>query len=372
MEMDWLKIIRIGSYYNYSNNPGIENNFKIYFLRKTFIVPVINFELLNLISTLKPNLMKTTKPNLLKNLSKLALTLLILFAYSCDQNETDLQANTEAMKSRNAIKAKEIARGALIRGTNGINFGPGDNLYIASFYGKEVVAMNKQNGKILRRYGVLEVEDNPPFGTDDLIFHPDGESFYYTDITTGFVGRMALDGTQLGYQEVDEEYQYTVPIDAVRVNGDILVSELVLGGVVKASDGSSIAPLNVASGLATDGTSLWAADWLTGDVWRVDFDNGAPETPVRVAKDILQPEGMAFETPESLLVVETGTSSLLRIDLTKDPGENATTVVENLELIAPWLPGEESVPTWYFDGVAVGPSGDIYVTGGGANVLYRI
>lgn len=176
-----------------------------------------------------------------------------------------------------------------------------------------------------------------------------------------------------GSDVVEEEYQFFVPIDAVRVNGEILVSELVLGGVVKASDASSIvAPLNVASGLATDGISLWAADWLTGDIWRVDFDNGTPETPVLVASDIRQPEGMAFENEESLLVVETGTSSLLRIDLTKDPGENVTTVVENLELSAPWIPDPNSVPTWYFDGVAVGPSGDIYVTGGGANVLYRI
>jgi sugar lactone lactonase YvrE len=586
--------------------------------------------------------MKSTKPTFLKNLSNFVFALVILFTYSCAPDETDSQANAEAMKSRNAIKAKEIARGALIRGTNGINFGPDDNLYIASFYGQEVVAMNKQNGKILRRYSVLE-DGNPPFGPDDLIFHPDGESFYFTDITTGFVGRMAVDGTPLGYQEVapgvnpitftdsppyrlfvgldfqgdglyeldpnlvnppraivpddgdpntfplgflnafdfgpdgrlygpsflfrqiisvdveagpttdpygdgtaiivndeddweypvaakfgpdglltvldqngkvwklnhetgvktlfttlqpgldnlafdsegnlyisnadfgwiiqilpsgqartisrggmigpqgvavlpgknnkdavfvgdlfrmrnfsgrtgkeeeifkgylvpepdkltmpfsvhadegnlivtswfsglvqswnpdrdevDDEYQFFVPIDAVRINGEILVSELVLGGVVKASDGSLIAPLDVASGLATDGTSLWAADWLTGDIWRVDFDNGTPLQPEKVAIDILQPEGMAFENEESLLVVETGSSSLLRIDLTKNPGENVTTVVENLQLSAPWIPDPNSVPTWYFDGVAVGPSGDIYVTGGGANVLYRI
>ena len=73
---------------------------------------------------------------------------------------------------------------------------------------------------------------------------------------------------------------------------------------------------------------------------------------------------------DSLVVVETGTSRLSRIDLTKDSGENVTTIAENLELSGPRLCA--TVPTWWFDGVAVGPSGDIYVSGGGANVLYRV
>ena len=98
--------------------------------------------------------MKSAKPNLLKHLSNFSFLLLILFAYSCIPDETDLPANTEAMKSRNAIKAKEIARGALIKGTNGIYFGPDDNLYIASFYGQEIIVMNKQNGKILKKFDV--------------------------------------------------------------------------------------------------------------------------------------------------------------------------------------------------------------------------
>ena len=105
-----------------------------------------------------------------------------------------MDVSTEAMKSSKAIKAKEIARGADLKGTNGIYFGPDDNLYIASFYGQEIIVMNKQNGKIIRRFGV----DEGVTGPDDLVFHPDGKSLYYTDILTGYVGRIDLDGNLMG------------------------------------------------------------------------------------------------------------------------------------------------------------------------------
>ena len=76
---------------------------------------------------------------------------------------------------------------------------------------------------------------------------------------------------------------------------------------------------------------------------------------------------MAFEKDGYLVVVETGATQLSRIELAT--GE-VTTMFENLELGPGALEG--GVPTWFFNGVAVGPSGDIYATGWGANVLYRV
>jgi hypothetical protein len=67
--------------------------------------------------------------------------------------------------------------------------------------------------------------------------------------------------------------------------------------------------------------------------------------------------------------VETGTSSLLRIDL--ENGNDVTTLAEGFEFDTGSL-GEAAPPTFFFDAVAVGPSGDIYVTGGGINVIYKI
>ena len=76
---------------------------------------------------------------------------------------------------------------------------------------------------------------------------------------------------------------------------------------------------------------------------------------------------MAFEEEGSLVVVETGTSRLSRIDLST--GE-VTKIVDGLEFSGPGL--EDYPPTWAFDGVAVGQSGDIYISGGGKNVIYRV
>jgi len=578
--------------------------------------------------TAKPHLDFPAKPDILRIFSLLTLAILVMITFSaCSDDDDDDDGEDPGDKE---LVIEEIAMGARIHGANGINFGPDGNLYIASFYGQEVLSMNKQTGEILTSYGV----DKNVLGPDDLIFHPDGESFYYTDIVSGFVGRMTLDGTLLGYQEVApgvnpvtfsddgrlfvgldfqgdglyeldpnlveppraivpyvpdtfplgflnafdfgpdgrlygpsflfglvisvdvgepgdpptsdpyndgtalvvadgftypvaakfgpdgllylldqtgevfkinietgettlfttlqpgldnlafdsdgnlyvsnadfgwivellpsgeartvreggmigpqglavlsesnrdavyvgdvfrmqkfngsngdnetnykgylvpqpekltmvcsvqadgdnlvvssiftnlvqvwnpgadqalEEYAMVVPIDAVRVNNEILVSDLGLGGVVKASDKSQIAPLVVASGLATDGETLWAADRATGQVWQIDFEGGNAQAPVEVASGLMSPEGLAFEKEGYLVVIESGATQLSRIELAT--GE-VTTLFENLELGPEALEGFP--PTLWLDGVAVGSSGDIYASGWGANVLYRV
>jgi sugar lactone lactonase YvrE len=87
------------------------------------------------------------------------------------------------------VRAKVIAEGAPIHGTNGINFGPDGNLYIASVVGREIVVMNPLNGKIIKRMGPAADVDCP----DDLVFGPDG-SLYWTEILIGYVGRMTPEG----------------------------------------------------------------------------------------------------------------------------------------------------------------------------------
>ncbi|MFD1314784.1 YncE family protein [Namhaeicola litoreus] len=126
---------------------------------------------------------------------KLAFFAVLFMAFSCNEDMAELEANQDAVQAKNSKAVlKTIARGAEIHGTNGIYFGPDDNLYIASFYGQEIVVMDKQNGKILKRF--------PVNSADDLVFHPDGESFYFTDILTGFVTRMDLEGGEIKSQYV--------------------------------------------------------------------------------------------------------------------------------------------------------------------------
>ncbi len=78
------------------------------------------------------------------------------------------------------------------------------------------------------------------------------------------------------------------------------------------------------------------------------------------------PEGLAVDLDGSLLVVESGAGRLSRINLGTSL---VSTVVDGLELGAGAVTGYP--PMWAFNGVTVGLTGYIYVTGDIANVLYR-
>lgn len=80
------------------------------------------------------------------------------------------------------------------------------------------------------------------------------------------------------------------------------------------------------------------------------------------------PEGLALNLDGNLLVVETGAGRLSRIHLTTGA---VSVLADGLELGAPAIPGG-TPPTFQFNGVTVGPSGAIYVTGDLTNVIYRI
>ena len=178
--------------------------------------------------------------------------------------------------------------------------------------------------------------------------------------------------------EVLEEYlDFAVPINAIRFQGDLVVIELGFEAenirVVRASaeeritladtDDGLILPV----GLAATDNELWISDWYTGEVLQIIADGEPLSEPIPVATDLASPEGLAVAPDGSRLVVETGAERLSCIN--PDTGE-VSTVAVGLELGSEGSKGYP--PTWIFNGVAVGPSGAIYVTGDIANVLYRI
>ncbi len=179
-------------------------------------------------------------------------------------------------------------------------------------------------------------------------------------------------------REVLEEYlDFAVPINAIRFQGDLIVVELGFEAgtcrVTRASDEGRVILVDSADGLvlpvglaATD-DDLWVSDWATGRCIRIIAGGEPLAEPISVATNLSAPEGLAVAPDGSLLVVETGAGRLSSIDL--ETGE-VKTVAEGLLLGAEGAEGYP--PTWIFNGVAVGPSGVIYITGDIANVLYRI
>jgi sugar lactone lactonase YvrE len=174
--------------------------------------------------------------------------------------------------------------------------------------------------------------------------------------------------------------QVAAPLDAVRLNsGEIIVSDIGIpeesgGGLYRLGNTTPILLFpGAASGLATNGETVWAADWGAGLIFQIDFDGvGSPVIEV-VASELSTPEGLALDNEGRLLVYETrglGGSEipkLTRIDLTTG---DKTVLIEGLE---PKVGGIEGFPPqWLFDNVAVGPSGDIYITGGASNSILKI
>ena len=132
----------------------------------------------------------------IKLISILAVFAIMVAFTACEEKdfglsepENELSIDLKAWKPNSKVVMRVIANGATLHGANGIRFGPDGNLYIASVAGREIIVMNPQNGKIIKRMGpAADVE-----GPDDLVFGPDG-SLYWTEIMIGNVGRMTPEG----------------------------------------------------------------------------------------------------------------------------------------------------------------------------------
>jgi sugar lactone lactonase YvrE len=172
-------------------------------------------------------------------------------------------------------------------------------------------------------------------------------------------------------REVVEHLDFAFPLNAIRFKGDLVVAGLTSVVRVSAADpeaGETLAEgLDTPAGLAATDDDLWVSEWGAGRVLQIVADGEALPEPVPVATGLSSPEGLALTPGGSLLVVEAGAGRLSRIDLAT--GE-VSTIAEGLQLGAEGAPGFPAI--WGFNGVAVGPSGTIYVTGDIANVLYRI
>jgi streptogramin lyase len=310
-----------------------------------------------------------------------------------------------------------LVRGAPLQGANGMVFDTQDRLVVASLAGREIVAMDPRTGRVGDRYG----PDAGVQASDDVTFGPDG-SLYWTDLLTGEVGRRQPDGTitkqlvapgraegvdsqsfvngltspftvapdgtdlvvtswlQGAVQVWDPESDTVVegyedfagPLNAIRFQDDLVVAELATGRAVRldaaTGERTTLAQgLFVPAGLAASDDDLWVGDWASGVVWQIVADGEVLASPAPVAGGLVQPEGLALDRDGSLLVVESGLGRLTRIE----PATGATSpVASGLGVAAPAVPG--TPPTWVFNGVAVGATGDIYVTGDIANVVYRL
>lgn len=163
---------------------------------------------------------------------------------------------------------------------------------------------------------------------------------------------------------------FETPVNAIRFDGDLIVAELGsapgTARVTRLDEGSmameTLGGFVLPTGLAATDDDLYAADWATGTVYQL-VRNGATLAPIEPVVSGLQgPEGLAMTAEGDLLVVETWAQRLSLVELDQSPAV-VTPLVEGLDVGQPAPDGMP--PIWAFDGVAVGPSGAIYLSAGG-------
>jgi sugar lactone lactonase YvrE len=171
--------------------------------------------------------------------------------------------------------------------------------------------------------------------------------------------------------EVLQHLDFPLALNAIRFQGDLVVASL--ASVVRVSAAAPEARETLADGLATPAglaatdDDLWVSEWGAGRVLQIVANGAVLPEPLVVATGLSSPEGLALTPGGNMLVVEAGAGRLSRINLSTG---GVSTIAEGLQLGAEGVPGFPGI--WGFNGVAVGPSGTIYVTGDIGNVLYRV
>jgi len=173
------------------------------------------------------------------------------------------------------------------------------------------------------------------------------------------------------HKALEGQFDFATPLNAIRFQDDIVVVDPTSVVRVSAADPEvreTLAEgLDTPAGLAATDDDLWVSELGTGSVLQLVADGKQLPEPLPVATGLSSPEGLAMTPGGNLLVVEAGAG---RLSLINTATGEVSAVAEGLELGAEGPPG---VPrTFGFNGVAVGPSGAIYVTGDIGSVLYRI
>lgn len=162
-------------------------------------------------------------------------------------------------------------------------------------------------------------------------------------------------------------YASAFGFDVIRFGGELYSSQFLGSNVARLGAGDPVAvfDVNAPTGLAASSTDLYVASYNDGTILQLAADGVLLDAPIVMAEGLAQPEGLAVLPDGDLVVVETGTGDVTRIEAAT--GET-TILAEGISLAS----SLHVYPAWTPNSVAVAPSGNIYVTSPADGNVYRI
>lgn len=215
------------------------------------------------------------------------------------------------------------AKGANIKGANGLYFGPDDKLHIASVVTSMILVMDPESGMLTGSYGADKGVENP----DDLAFDASGR-FCWTGIIPGIVGCIEADGSHNIIAKLGAMTSGPNPI-TFSDDGRLFAAGCFLGYKLYELDpsGESGEPLRVVTDqlgpksatevcgfngmdFGPDGY-LYGPRWFDNEVARLNVENGEFET---VVDGFIAPAAVKFDSSGRLHVLDSGAGKLYRIE----------------------------------------------------------
>jgi len=261
--------------------------------------------------------------------------------------------------------ARTVVKGRLAcAGGIGVVSGPdGDTLYLADIFSYKKANGNTGEITTLKRAHAADSQIEYPM---TVSVHKDNTIL--TSWSTNTV--QVIDTNTNQSKKILHGFSYSSHA-LMMDDGSLIIAEMGTGNLLKVTGAEGKTREVVTEGLvlpvylAKDGeNAVYLTEAGSGIVSRIDLKTGEKKV---VAKELKLPEGIGVLPDGKLVVVESGTKQLLKID--PETG-TITPIVHILSIGYPAIPG--MFPFGMITGVAVSKAGTIYVAGDINNALYKI